>query len=137
VRAEVDVTTLVADPTKAILEGAVLPWNSGGRRLSMYAAGELGVRQIIRRLRDLDMPLEEIRAVLDASDVEIRNRVIANYLGRLETNLARTETAARALRDLLDGTLASPEIERRNSSAMSSMGEARTRSDPLPDVSCG
>jgi hypothetical protein len=22
----------------------VLPWNSGGRRLSMYAAGELGVR---------------------------------------------------------------------------------------------
>ena len=26
-----------------IAEGAVLPWNSGGRRLSMYAAGELGV----------------------------------------------------------------------------------------------
>jgi hypothetical protein len=47
------------------------------------------------------MPLEEIRAVLDASDVETRNRVIANHLGRLETNLARTETAARELRDLL------------------------------------
>jgi excinuclease ABC subunit A len=44
VRSEVDVTTLVPDPEKTIEEGAVLPWNSGGRRLSMYAAGELGVR---------------------------------------------------------------------------------------------
>src|SRR5689334_9095723 len=44
VRSEVDITTLVPDPAKTILEGAVLPWNSGGRRLSMYAAGELGVR---------------------------------------------------------------------------------------------
>ena len=44
VRSEVDVGTLVPDPGKTIEEGAVLPWNSGGRRLSMYAAGELGVR---------------------------------------------------------------------------------------------
>src|SRR6202046_1266470 len=44
VRSEVDEATLVPDPDKAIEDGAVLPWNSGGRRLSMYAAGELGVR---------------------------------------------------------------------------------------------
>src|SRR5271169_6738246 len=44
VRSEVDETTLVADQDKTIEEGAVLPWTSGGRRLSMYAAGELGVR---------------------------------------------------------------------------------------------
>ncbi len=44
VRSEVDVTALVPDPGQTIAEGAVLPWNSGGRRLSMYAAGELGVR---------------------------------------------------------------------------------------------
>jgi excinuclease ABC subunit A len=44
VRSEVDVGTLVPDPDKTIMDGAVLPWNSGGRRLSMYAAGELGVR---------------------------------------------------------------------------------------------
>jgi excinuclease ABC subunit A len=42
VRSEVDVSTLVPDPGKTIEEGAVLPWNSGGRRLSMYAAGEQG-----------------------------------------------------------------------------------------------
>jgi excinuclease ABC subunit A len=44
VRSEVDISTLAPDPDKTIEEGAVLPWNSGGRRLSMYAAGELGVR---------------------------------------------------------------------------------------------
>ncbi|MFI6071355.1 excinuclease ABC subunit UvrA [Actinoplanes sp. NPDC051343] len=41
---EVDPATLVPDESKTIAEGAVLPWNVGGRRLSMYAAGELGVR---------------------------------------------------------------------------------------------
>jgi excinuclease ABC subunit A len=44
VRSEVDEATLVPDPGKTIEEGAVLPWNSGGRRLSMFAAGRLGVR---------------------------------------------------------------------------------------------
>ncbi|HXB46899.1 MAG TPA: hypothetical protein VNW50_03980 [Streptosporangiaceae bacterium] len=52
VRSEVDESTLVADPGKTIEEGAVLPWNSGGRRLSMYAARELGVR--------LDVPYESL-----------------------------------------------------------------------------
>src|SRR5712675_1234265 len=52
VRSEVDIDTLVPDQGKTITEGAVLPWNSGGRRLSMYAAGELGVR--------LDVPYREL-----------------------------------------------------------------------------
>lgn len=52
VRSEVDIATLVPDPGKTIADGAVLPWNSGGRRLSMYAAGELGVR--------LDVPYREL-----------------------------------------------------------------------------
>src|SRR5690242_20547047 len=52
VRSEVDETTLVPDPDLTITGGAVLPWNSGGRRLSMYAAGQLGVR--------LDVPYKEL-----------------------------------------------------------------------------
>ncbi len=52
VRSEVDERTLVPDPGKTIEEGAVLPWNSGGRRLSMYAAGQLGVR--------LDVPYKSL-----------------------------------------------------------------------------
>src|ERR1700684_3512776 len=52
VRSEVDEATLVPDPDKTIEEGAVLPWNSGGRRLLVYAAGELGVR--------LDVPYKSL-----------------------------------------------------------------------------
>jgi excinuclease ABC subunit A len=52
VRSEVDEATLVPDPDKTIEGGAVLPWNSGGRRLSMYAAGQLGVR--------LDVPYKSL-----------------------------------------------------------------------------
>src|SRR6202000_2809143 len=54
VRSEVDVATLVPDKDKTIADGAVLPWNVGGRRLSMYAAGELGVR--------LDVPYRKLTA---------------------------------------------------------------------------
>src|ERR1700730_9704945 len=67
VRSEVDVATLVPDPGKTIEEGAVLPWNSGGRRLSMYAAGELGVRldvpyrSLTSRERDIVLHGEPVR----------------------------------------------------------------------------
>jgi excinuclease ABC subunit A len=53
-RYEVDPATLVPDEDKSIEGGAVLPWNSGGRRLYQYAAGQLGVR--------LDVPFRELTA---------------------------------------------------------------------------
>jgi len=53
-RFEVDQDALVPDEDKSIDEGAVLPWNSGGRRLYRYAAGQLGVR--------LDVPFRELTA---------------------------------------------------------------------------
>ena len=49
---QVDVDALVPDEDKTINDGAVLPWNSGGRRLYRYAAGQLGVR--------LDVPFREL-----------------------------------------------------------------------------
>jgi excinuclease ABC subunit A len=67
VRSEVDVAALVPDPGKTIEQGAVLPWNSGGRRLSMYAAGELGVRldvpyrSLTSRERDIVLHGEPVR----------------------------------------------------------------------------
>ena len=51
-RYEIDVNTLVADPSRTISEGAVLPWIAGSRRLFAYAAGELGVR--------LDVPYRDL-----------------------------------------------------------------------------
>src|ERR1700733_14029966 len=51
-RFEVDPAALIPAPGKTINEGAVLPWNVGGRRLSLFAAGELGVR--------LDVPYRDL-----------------------------------------------------------------------------
>ena len=51
---QVDVDALVPDEDKSINDGAVLPWNAGGRRLYRYAAGQLGVR--------LDVPFRELTA---------------------------------------------------------------------------
>src|SRR4029077_6055064 len=93
-----------------LLEPVGVDADTGYRR---YATGQIVAAQIIRRFRDLDMPLDDIHAVLDATDVETRNRVIANHLTRLESNLARTQEAARSLRDILDGPRASPAIDHR------------------------
>ena len=84
-----------------------------------YATEQIATAQIIRRFRDLDMPLDDIYAVLDAPDVDTRNQVIANHLARLESNLARTEEAVSSLRSLLDGPQASPTIDHRYVAATS------------------
>jgi DNA-binding transcriptional MerR regulator len=71
-------------------------------RYRRYAPEQIVTAQIIRRFRDLDMPLEDIQVVLQAPDVETRNRVISNHLARLESSLARTQGTVASLRDLLD-----------------------------------
>src|SRR5260370_29216588 len=62
-----------------LLEPVEVDVDSGYRR---YAAEQIVSAQIIRRFRDLEMPLEDIHAVLQAPDVETRNRVIPNHLAR-------------------------------------------------------
>jgi DNA-binding transcriptional MerR regulator len=82
-----------------VLEPVEVDVDSGYRR---YAAEQIVTAQIIRRFRDLDMPLDDIHAVLQAPDVETRNQVITNHLARLESSLARTQEAVASLRGLLD-----------------------------------
>jgi DNA-binding transcriptional MerR regulator len=99
-----------------LLEPVDVDADTGYRR---YATEQIVTAQIIRRFRDLDMPLDDIHAVLDATDVETRNQVIANHLARLESSLARTQEAVGSLRDLMDGPRASPAIEHRSVPATS------------------
>ena len=82
-----------------LLEPAEVDQFTGHRR---YTTEQIPTAQVIRRFRELDMPLEEIRAVLTAPDVPARNELIAAHLGRLEEGLARTQSAVAALRDLLE-----------------------------------
>jgi DNA-binding transcriptional MerR regulator len=82
-----------------VLEPSDVDPDTGYRR---YRTDQIPVAQVIRRFRQLDMPLEDIHAVLAAPDVAARNAVIANHLDRLETSLERTQQATASLRDLLD-----------------------------------
>src|SRR6476646_8289272 len=66
-----------------------------------YTTDQIPTAQVIRRFRSLDMPLEEIHAVITTADPGARNALIAAHLQRLEMTLARTQQAAASLRDLL------------------------------------
>lgn len=66
-----------------------------------YTAEQISTASVIRRFRELDMPLAEIREVLGASDAQVRNAKLASHLTRLQTDLARTRQAVDALNDLL------------------------------------
>ena len=70
-----------------LLEPADIDPDTGYRR---YAPAQIGTAQVIRRFRDLDMPIDDIHAVLHAPDVHTRNQLIADHLARLEASLTRT-----------------------------------------------
>jgi DNA-binding transcriptional MerR regulator len=88
-----------------LLEPAEVDPHTGFRR---YATGQIRVAQVIRRFRDLGMPLEEIQQVLSAADLPTRNERIIAHLGRLEEELGRTRWAVASLRDLLAPPAACP-----------------------------
>jgi DNA-binding transcriptional MerR regulator len=89
-----------------LLEPADVDEHTGYRR---YTTTQIPTAQIIRRFRDLDMPVDEVAKVLSAPDLESRNRLIADHLTRLEDELSRTQSAVESLRNLL---VQSPESAR-------------------------
>jgi len=76
-----------------------------------YTTEQIPTAQVIRRFRQLDMPLEDISAVLAAADPQARNELIARHLDRLEDGLARTQSAVASLRELLRSPSGSAAIE--------------------------
>jgi DNA-binding transcriptional MerR regulator len=79
-----------------------------------YDAAQVPSAQVIRRLRDLRMPLDSIRTVLRASDVDTRNREIAAHLSRMEQQLEQTRSSVAALRGLLSGPAPHADVELRS-----------------------
>ena len=71
--------------------------NSGYR---YYSTDQIPSAQIIRRFRDLDMPVRDIARLL-AADVDERAALISDHLARLERRLAATAEAVGALQRLL------------------------------------
>jgi DNA-binding transcriptional MerR regulator/effector-binding domain-containing protein len=82
--------------------GILVPWTvdaSSGYR--SYHVSQVPTAQVIRRLRDLDMPLDDVREVVAAPDVDSRNRAISAHLKRMEEQLSQTKATVSSLRTLL------------------------------------
>ncbi|WP_446223949.1 MerR family transcriptional regulator [Nocardia sp. IBHARD005] len=89
-----------------LLEPASVDVGTGYRR---YSTDQVERAHLIRRLRDLDMPLPEIRTVLAAADPAERDAALRAHLLRMEAALDRTREVVVSLRALL--TAPPPPIE--------------------------
>ncbi len=67
-----------------------------------YACGQVAIAHVIKRFRELGMPIDDVRALLEASDPAVRNELILTHLDRLERQLAETRAAVASLRSLVE-----------------------------------
>jgi DNA-binding transcriptional MerR regulator len=86
-------------------------------RYRLYRPDQVATAQAIRRLRDLDMPLSDVRAVLGAEDIATRNEIIVEHLRRMEKQLEQTRAAVSSLRGLLERNQGVIEVEYRSAAA--------------------
>jgi DNA-binding transcriptional MerR regulator len=101
-----------------LLEPAVVDASTGYR---LYSPGQVSTAQAIRRFRDLDMPLERIRAVLEAPDVAARNEAILVHLRHMQEQLSRTQTTVASLQALLEDVRRPADVELRSVPAMQAL----------------
>src|ERR1700757_891618 len=124
------VTTLRHYHQVGLLEPAAVNPDTGYRN---YSLAQIAAAQVFRRLRDLEMPVADVKAVLAAPDAPARNALIAAHLGRLEAELAQTRGAVESLRTLLAPPQAAAAIEHRSvpAAAAAAIGAVVDRADVL------
>ncbi|MGW0160192.1 MerR family transcriptional regulator [Mycobacterium sp. NPDC003323] len=66
-----------------------------------YAAEQIPTAQVIHQLRQLDVPLAEVRSILATDDPDRRAAVITGHLRRLQEELDRTRASLVSLQRLL------------------------------------
>jgi DNA-binding transcriptional MerR regulator len=88
-----------------LLPPAEIDPDSGYRR---YRLEQVPTAQVIRRLRELGMSLDDVRVVIEASDVRARNAAIGAHLRRMEGELEQTRATVKSLRLLLDQAAPAP-----------------------------
>lgn len=94
-----------------------------------YSVAQVPVAQIIRRLRDLEMPIDQVRAVLDASaggNTDARDRVILAHLQQMEQRLEQTQASVASLRALLEGAPSALAVESRDLAASAALAVRAT-----------
>jgi DNA-binding transcriptional MerR regulator len=93
-----------------LLEPAVIDPDSGYR---YYRPGQAHSAHLVRRFRDLGLPVADVKAVLAAPDLPARDAILAGHLDRMREQLRQTEAAVDSLRRMLDGGGAPAVIEER------------------------
>jgi DNA-binding transcriptional MerR regulator/effector-binding domain-containing protein len=86
-----------------LLEPAVVDPDSGYR---YYRPGQAQSAHLVRRFRDLGLPIADVKAVLAAPDLTSRDAILAGHLDRMRDQLRQTEAAVDSLRRMLEGSKA-------------------------------
>ena len=102
-----------------LLEPATVNPDTGYR---YYTPEQIPQAQVIRRLRDLEMPVPEVKVVLTANDQSARNAAIAAHLDRLETELDKIHGAVDSLRSILKAPGPEVTVEHRTTGATIALG---------------
>jgi DNA-binding transcriptional MerR regulator len=110
-----------------LLEPAEVDPHTGYRH---YTLEQLPTAQLIRRLRDLRMPVADVRAVLVARSPSERDTLIGAHIDHLETELANTQAAVKSLRALLDTTPGQHPVHRRAESSFPVLAITEDTLDP-------
>lgn len=93
-----------------LLEPATVDPSSGYR---YYTVDQIPTAQVIHRLRELEIPLADVRRIVRDPDPEVRATLVADHLQRLESQLDRTRAAVASLQRLLRPAPAELDVELR------------------------
>ena len=67
-----------------------------------YGVSQIKDALVIRHLRKLEMPIDQVKAVLQAASLDERNEIIVAHLKRMEAQLESTRQTVSLLRAMLD-----------------------------------
>jgi len=84
-----------------LLEPAGVDPDSGYR---YYRPGQAHSAHLVRRFRDLGLPVADVKAVLAAPDLTARDAILAGHLDRMREQLRQTEAAVDSLHRMLAGS---------------------------------
>jgi len=78
-----------------------------------YTRSQVKTAQVIRRFRNLEMPLDEVRNILAARDPAVRGKLIAAHLDRMERQLNEIRTAVASIQAILQSEPTAVAVEYR------------------------
>jgi DNA-binding transcriptional MerR regulator len=108
------VRTLRRYHESGLLEPATVDASSGYR---YYTVDQIPSAQVIHRLRELDVPLAEVAAIIATDDPDRRADLVAVHLDRLQETLERTRAAVTSLQQLLRPAAGDLQVELRTEPA--------------------